>query len=113
MTPIITEIPAKKISWYPVGPDSVGTKNFRAVTVDMGGLCPLRQIAVHKDAQYALKGGIGGFGFLYGKKGKLPCPAGLTQGGGGVKGVKVSGLGKNNGNNVIFRKAVFFQQGIV
>jgi hypothetical protein len=65
-----------------------------------------------KDSDNAGKG-VYGRGFLYREKGKLPCPAGLPQGGGGINGVQIGGLGKNNGNNIFFRKAIFFQQGII
>ena len=65
-----------------------------------------------KDADNAGKG-VNGCGFLYREKGELPCPARLPQSGGGVMGVQIAGLGKNNGNNIILRKMVFFQQGIV
>jgi len=91
---------------------SVGSKYFSAVAVYVAGLRAFGQVTVDKDAEDAGKG-VGGFGFAEGKEGKLPCPAGLTQGGGGVKGVQIGGLGKNNRNNVIFRKMVFFQKGIV
>jgi hypothetical protein len=78
----------------------------------MAGLCSFRQIAVDKGADNTGKG-VGGFGFTHREEGKVPRPAGLPQGGGGVKGVQIAGLGKNKRNNVFFRKTVFFQQRVV
>jgi hypothetical protein len=67
---------------------------------------------VDKGADNAGKG-VGGFGFPHRKEGKFSRSAGLPQGGGGVKGVQIAGLGKNNRNYVRFRKMVLFQKRIV
>jgi hypothetical protein len=48
----------------------------------------------------------GKMAFLEHHKGKLPRPAGASQNGGGIKGVNVAGNGKNNRDNVFFRKIV-------
>jgi hypothetical protein len=51
--------------------------------------------------------------FLKGKKGQIPSPAGLTQGGGGIFCVQISGDRKNQGNNILLGKAVCPQKLII
>jgi hypothetical protein len=51
--------------------------------------------------------------FLEHHQRKPPRPAGAPQSRGGIKGVNIAGYGKNNGNNVFFRKIIGLQKFVV